>query len=117
MLGGGEVRSGPPASARIPLFPSDSGEPRLPGFSKPASPPSPLTQSPRRTDLPIPLWPEFPALCRALSAALAQAPPEERTRAPVSFHFITTRETWRLRRETNKEFSFHLNLAHNPLTN
>ena len=76
-----------------------------------------LPQVPGTTDLPAPLQLEFPALLRALSEAPVQAPPKEGTRAEDSFPFITTRETWRLRRETNKEFSFNLNLAHNPLTN
>lgn len=95
---------------------SGSGEPLLPGFSKPVTLPH-LPQVPGTTALPAPLQLEFPALLRALSEAPVQAPPKEGTRAEDSFPFITTRETWRLRRETNKEFSFYLNLAHNPLTN
>lgn len=75
-----------------------------------------------REDLPAGASPAgVSSVLEALSLGPAQAPSppprQETTSSAVSFHFITTHETWRLRRETNKEFSFHLNLAHNPLTN
>lgn len=119
-----------PAGLGSAVFPpSDSSDASLPGFPQPVllsfrvPPPRTLTLRGGLTRRCLSRR-SFRVLEGALTSSrpsptplTAPPPRQETTSSAVFFHFITTHETWRLRRETNKEFSFHLNLAHNPLTN